>query len=72
MLPRPELMPELVDELEAFQYSVSDHGNFRSGAPYGYHDDCVIALGLAAWSLKRGDMRPRITAGPEVTRPPVR
>jgi len=64
VLPKPELMPELVDELEAFEYSVSEHGNIRSGAPYGYHDDCVIALALAAWSLKRGDRRPSIPAGP--------
>ncbi len=54
VLPRPDLGPELIDELEAFEYSVSDHGNVRSGAPSGYHDDCVIALALAAWSLKSG------------------
>lgn len=64
VLPKPELMPELVDELEAFEYSVSEHGNIRSGAPYGYHDDCVIALALAAWSLKRGDRWPSIPAAP--------
>ncbi|MGA3058795.1 MAG: hypothetical protein ABSD92_00340 [Candidatus Bathyarchaeia archaeon] len=22
------------------------------GAPEGYHDDCVVALALAAWQLK--------------------
>jgi len=54
VLPTPELMPELVDELEAFEYSVTEQGNIRSGAPYGYHDDCVIALALAAWALKKG------------------
>ena len=66
VLPKPELVPELVEELEAFEYSVSDQGNVSSSAPYGYHDDCVIALGLAAWSLKRGDRRPSIPAGPQV------
>lgn len=64
VLPRPELMPEMVDELEAFEYSLTDHGNFKSGAPYGYHDDCVIGLALAAWSLKRGYKRLRKPAPP--------
>jgi len=65
ILPTPELCPQLVDELEAFEYSVTDQGNVRSGAPYGIHDDCVIALALAlaAWSLKRGNMRPLPPAG---------
>ena len=66
VLPRPELMPELVDELEAFEYSVSDHGNIRSGAPYGYHDDCVIGLALAAWALKRGHRTQLVGAAPVV------
>jgi hypothetical protein len=50
-LPRPKLWPEGIDELEAFQYSVTDAGNVRTGAPSGYHDDCVMALALAAWHL---------------------
>jgi hypothetical protein len=48
-LPRPEICPELIDELESFEYAVTDMGNVRTGAPAGMHDDCVIALGLAAW-----------------------
>ena len=52
VLPRPELWPEGIDELEAFQYSVTDAGNVRSSAPHGVHDDCVIALGLAAWQIR--------------------
>lgn len=64
VLPRPELMLEMVDEFEAFEYSLTEHGNFRTGAPHGYHDDCVIALALAAWSLKRGDRRPEPPAAP--------
>jgi len=64
VLPTPELCPELVDELEAFEYSTTDQGNVRAGAPYGYHDDCVIGLALAAWSLERGDRTPIIPAGP--------
>ncbi len=47
-LPRADLWPEGIDELESFQYSVSDSGNVKSGAPSGAHDDCVIALALAA------------------------
>ena len=52
-LPRPDLCPELIDELEAFQFSVSDAGNVRTGAPFGIHDDCVIGLALAAWGCRR-------------------
>lgn len=62
VLPRPELMPELVDELEAFEYSVSEQGNLRAEAPYGFHDDCVIGLALAAWALKRGSRMPMLAA----------
>ncbi len=50
--PRPDLCPELTDELESFEFSVTDQGNVRTGAPSGYHDDCVIALSLAAWQVR--------------------
>lgn len=49
VLPQPALAPELIDELEAFEFSVSDNGKVRTGSPSGFHDDCVIALALAAW-----------------------
>jgi hypothetical protein len=52
VLPKSEVCPELVDELEAFEYSVTDAGTVRTGAPSGYHDDCVIALALACWALR--------------------
>lgn len=52
ILPRVELWPEGIDELEAFEYSVTDEGNVKTGAPSGYHDDCVVALALAAWRLR--------------------
>jgi len=52
VLPRTELCPELIDELESFQYSITDAGNVKTGAPVGYHDDCVIALALAAWESR--------------------
>ncbi len=48
-LPKPELWPEGIEELEAFQFSVTDNGHVRTGAPGGLHDDCVMSLGLAAW-----------------------
>ena len=51
-LPKPDLWPEGIDELEAFEYSVTDQGNVRTSAPHGIHDDCVVALGLAAWQLQ--------------------
>lgn len=46
-LPRPEIWPEGIDELEGFEYSITDSGHTRTGAPSGRHDDCVIALALA-------------------------
>jgi hypothetical protein len=51
-LPTPELWPEGIDELEAFEYSVTDQGNVRMAAPGGGHDDCVMALALALWDLR--------------------
>src|SRR5213594_1853531 len=51
-LPQPSLWPEGIDELEAFEYSVTDSGNVRTGSPPGMHDDTVIALGLSCWSVK--------------------
>jgi hypothetical protein len=53
VLPRVELWPEGIDELESFEYSVSDAGNVRTSAPSGMHDDCVMALGLAAWQVRK-------------------
>jgi phage FluMu gp28-like protein len=34
-------------EMQAYTYTRNQHGNFAYGAPYGYHDDCVIATALA-------------------------
>ena len=51
-LPKPELWPDGIEELEAFEYSVTDSGNVRTSAPHGMHDDCVIALALAVWPLR--------------------
>lgn len=50
VLPSPALWPEGIDELEAFEYSVTEQGNVRTSAPSGLHDDCVVALALAVWN----------------------
>lgn len=42
----------LVDELEAFEYQITDGGRITYGAPDGKHDDAVISLALACWALK--------------------
>lgn len=52
-LPREDLAPVLIDELESFQYTVTEKGLITSGAPMGQHDDTVIALALAAWQVRR-------------------
>lgn len=46
-------VPVLVNELQLFGYTVSPGGVIRYTAPEGYHDDCVIALALAAWPLQQ-------------------
>jgi len=51
-LPRYELCPTLVEEAEAFEYTVSEAGAIRTGAPGGMTDDHVISLGLAAWAVE--------------------
>ena len=42
---------QLISELKAFTYDVTEFGNIRYTAPEGMHDDCVIALGLALWGV---------------------
>lgn len=44
--------PILVDELNAFEYGITDGGRIKYGAPDGKHDDAVISLALACWALK--------------------
>jgi len=57
ILPTHAVWAEGIGELEAFEYSISDAGNIRSGAPSGTHDDIVIALGLACWHFRPGQGR---------------
>lgn len=42
----------LVDELQAYEYQITDGGKITYGAPDGKHDDAVISLALACWALK--------------------
>jgi hypothetical protein len=48
----PEI-PQLVNELEAYEYIQHGSGKVRMSAPSGYHDDCVISLALAWWAQSR-------------------
>jgi hypothetical protein len=42
----------LVDELKSYEYTITDSGNIKYGAPQGKHDDAVISLGLAVWGIR--------------------
>lgn len=42
-------LPELIKELEVFEYKITESGIVRYTAPEGKHDDCVISLALANW-----------------------
>ena len=54
-IPMREWMPELHDELAAYEYLDRDGGDLRKmGAPAGGHDDCVIALALCASYFRGG------------------
>ena len=44
--------PDLIDELESYEYEVLPSGELRYSAPDGKHDDMVIALGLANWGAR--------------------
>lgn len=46
-------LPQLVNELEAFEFSQGPTGKVRFTAPSGFHDDCVISLALAHWAETR-------------------
>lgn len=44
--------PILIEELNAFEYNITEGGRIKYGAPEGKHDDCVISLALACWALR--------------------
>ena len=43
---------EITEELEVFEYEISRTG-YKYSAPQGLHDDCVIALSLAAYAKQQ-------------------
>lgn len=45
-------IPETINELNSFTYDISAHGRVIYEAPVGFHDDIVIAHGLAIWGLQ--------------------
>lgn len=53
-----DLFPDMVDELEAFEYVLSKARRIKMEAPSGAHDDCVNSLALAAWAWKTRTNRP--------------
>ncbi len=64
VLPEPRVWPEAIDELEAFEYAITDAGNVKTGAPAGIHDDIVMALALATWTP--GRFNPNAKVDPRV------
>ena len=40
-------VPELISELEQFDYAITKNGNISYSAPQGLHDDCVMSLAFA-------------------------
>lgn len=42
----------LVNELQQFEYAITDQGRIKYGAPEGKYDDCVISLALANWGIR--------------------
>lgn len=59
-IPKPELWPEGVDELESYEYQITDSGNTKMGAPSGCHDDTVCSLALAVWPLRPTRSKPTL------------
>lgn len=57
----------LLNELEAFQYSLSERGKIKVGVPEGMHDDRVMSLALSVWGV-REKVRPDFTFMSRVAR----
>jgi hypothetical protein len=43
---------DTINELNSFTYDISDKGRIFYNAPVGFHDDIVIAQGLAVWGMQ--------------------
>jgi len=49
---------DLIDELGAYGYKMTESGNVTYSAPIGLHDDMVMSLALAVWPLKGRKTKP--------------
>lgn len=47
----PEI-PELIEELNSFNYEILPSGSVRYSGIEGKHDDCVVALALVCWPMR--------------------
>lgn len=46
-------IPQLLAELKSYEWKIAKNGRATStGAPTGFHDDCVMALALASWRAR--------------------
>lgn len=45
-------LPETIAEFNNFTYDISSSGRIMYNAPAGFHDDIIISMGLAVWSLQ--------------------
>jgi len=64
-----------INELEQYQYEMTQAGNLRMNAPEGKHDDIVIADALAVWNLREkptGYFKPLLNNfSPQWANPPI-
>ena len=60
--PESEGWQVVTDEMKRYEYEYSSTGVLRYNAPSGYHDDCVIALGLFAHGVTN-IVRPTLSGG---------
>lgn len=51
----------LINELEVYEFEMSETGNVRYSAPTGFHDDCVDALALAVKAKDTASTDVRLT-----------
>lgn len=52
--------PILIDELNSYEYTITDGGKITYSAPDGKHDDTVISLALACWGLRSQMMEAQV------------
>jgi hypothetical protein len=62
---------DLIDELQAYTYKISDGGIIKYEAPYGMHDDGVISLCLACWDLDSEPLSETEGYGSDILRFPI-